>query len=275
MHLPPTHPVRCFDTHRLLPAKYSPDFASVLTRIADDQEHLDVLFELDAATNDRLLAEERGLPGIDVRELVYGVPFDHVINAAFSHANPLGARFSTPHRGAWYASLELATSKAEVLFHKSVEFAEIDWREREEVEYDDYLADFSAAFHDLRDRSEGSPEEAAAFADCLSPSSYVASQHLAEELLAAGSQGVIYPSVRRPGGTCIACFRPSVVSHVRKWYRYRLVWRPDRGGTIVRMSGVLLAEPASEEIGDEGAGPKPSQHQKPERVSREREEKTG
>jgi hypothetical protein len=42
------------------------------------------------------------------------------------------------------------------------------------------------------------------------------------------SLGVIYPSVRRPGGTCIACFQPSVVSNVRKGSRFLLTWTPNR-----------------------------------------------
>jgi RES domain-containing protein len=48
------------------------------------------------------------------------------------------------------------------------------------------------------------------------PGSYAASQHLAHELLQQGSAGVIYPSVRHAGGTCIACFRPALVGNVRK-----------------------------------------------------------
>ena len=134
---------RRFDTHRLLPAKYSPNYDSVLTRIADDED-LPLIFELDNATNARLQAEESLSPGISARDLVFHVPYYRVINAAFTHANPLGARFSTPDRGAWYAAFELATAKAEVIFHKSIEFAEIDWKEREEIRYDDYLADFTA-----------------------------------------------------------------------------------------------------------------------------------
>src|SRR6202034_4911752 len=197
--------------------KYSPNYDSVLTRIADDED-LPFVFQLDDATNGRLLAEEDRTPGINSRELVFHVPNYRVINAAFTHANPLGARFSTPERGAWYAAFELATAKAEVLFHKSIEFAEIDWKEREEIGYDDYLADFTAAFHDLT----GVADEA------LSPTSYVRSQQLAVELLELGSLGIIYPSVRREGGTCIACFRPSVVANVRKSTRYRLIWTPLR-----------------------------------------------
>jgi RES domain-containing protein len=211
----PVSNIRCFDTHRLLPAKYSPNYDSVLTRIADGED-LQLIFELDNATNARLQAEEGLSPDISARELVIHVPHYHVINAAFTHANPLGARFSTPHRGAWYAAFELATAKAEVLFHKSVEFAEIDWKEREEIQYDDYLADFTAPFHDLRGIED----------DALSPTSYVRSQQLAVELMELGSLGIVYPSVRREGGTCLACFRPAVVANVRKSTPYRLIWTP-------------------------------------------------
>ena len=211
--------LRRFDTHRLLPAKYSPHEDSVLTRLAgDDDELLQLIFELDNATNERLKAEENLSPGISPRELVFHVPNYRVINAAFTHPNPLGARFSSPERGAWYAAFELPTAKAEVLFHKNVEYAEINWQEREEIGYDDYLADFTAAFHDLR----GQQDEA------LSPSSYVRSQQLAAELLEQDSLGVVYPSVRREGGTCLACFRPSIVANVRKSAHYRLIWTPQR-----------------------------------------------
>jgi RES domain-containing protein len=225
--LPPVTQLRRFDTHRLLPAKYSANLESVLTRIADNDEHLQQIFELDNATNARLEAEENLRPGISQRELVFNVPCYRIINAAFTHPHPLGARFSTNERGAWYAAFELATAKAEVMFHKSVEFAEINWAEREVMQYDEYLADFTGSFHDLR--SEALPDNKRdEYNDCLEPASYITSQKLAVELLDRGSQGVIYPSVRRPGGTCIACFRPSVVANVRKGSRFLMSWTPNR-----------------------------------------------
>jgi RES domain len=225
--LPPVTQLRRFDTHRLLPAKYSVNYESVLTRIADNDEHLWQIFELDNATNARLEAEENLRPGISQRELVFNIPYYRIINAAFTHPNPLGARFSTNERGAWYAAFELATAKAEVMFHKSVEFAEVNWAEREVMQYDEYLADFTGSFHDLR--SEAMPEEKREqYADCLDPASYIASQKLAVELLDHGSLGVAYPSVRRPGGACIACFRPSVVANVRNGSRFLMTWTPNR-----------------------------------------------
>ncbi len=77
-HLPPVTLVRQHDTHRLIPSKYNPDLASVLTRIADNDRHLQDLFDLDNATNERLWGENGLLPGIDSHELVFGVPNYHV-----------------------------------------------------------------------------------------------------------------------------------------------------------------------------------------------------
>jgi len=217
--LPRVALVRRYDTHRLIPSKYSDGGASVLARIADDDAHLAEIFDLDHATNDRLLAENDRLPGIGVHELIFGVPYHRIVNAAFTHAHPLGARFSSPERGAWYTAFELRTAQAEVAFHKTVHLAEIG-RFEDEVTFDDYLSDFSGEFHDLRRQS--------AFRDCLDPDSYVRSQGLAERLLAAGSLGVVYPSVRRPQGTCLACFRPALVGNVRKASTYIFRWS---GGT--------------------------------------------
>ena len=213
--LPPQTLLRQFDTHRLVPSRHLPQADSVLVGIADDDAHLEAIFALDLATNDRLAAEHQQLPGIGLEELVFGVPYARVVNAAFCHPHPLGARFSGPDRGAWYAAFELETCQAEVGFHKAVQLAEID-RFEDTVTYDDFMADFTATFHDLR-RARG-------FRACLAPDSYVASQALAERLLEAGSLGLLYPSVRHDGGTCLACFRPALVANVRRGRTYRFTW---------------------------------------------------
>ena len=53
----------------------------------------------------------------------------------------------------------------------------------------------------------------------------MASQLLAERLLAVGSLGVIYPSVRRRGGTCLGLFRPALVTQLRKGRTWRFRWQ--------------------------------------------------
>lgn len=207
--------IRQDDTHRLIPSRYSDE--SVLGRLAEGEDELQGLFELEGATNDRLLGEENLLPGISVHELLFGVPYARIVNTAFTHAHPSGSRFNSPDRGAWYAAFELETAEAEVAFHKSQELQEIDWHEREAFAFDDYLADFRTDFHDLRCD--------ATYADYLDPNSYAGSQRLARELLASGSGGIVYPSVRHANGVCLVCFRPALVTNVRRSLTVTLTFR--------------------------------------------------
>jgi len=228
--LPPTSLLRRSDTHRFIASKHG---ESVLARIADSSRHLDDIFKLDIATNDRTLAENGISAGIDARELVFGLPYYRTVNAAFTHPHPLGSRFNGPERGAWYCGFEIETSIAEISFHKTIDLLEIGVLE-DDVTYDDYTADFSAEFHDLRASKR--------FARYLDPNSYVESQRLAEELLAMGSLGIVYPSVRNAGGTCIACFRPSLVANVARQSTYRFIWG---GTTTPSVSPVTRAEGVS------------------------------
>jgi hypothetical protein len=200
----------------------------VLTRLTDDGDLLEGIFELDNATNDRLLAESGLLPGIDARELVFGIPSYRIINAAFCHPAPKGSRFNSADRGAWYAGFEVETSQVEVAYHKQLWLQETDWNEEEVAEYVDYRADFRAEFHDIRGTRK--------YRDCLSPTSYVASQALAAQLLEAGSAGIVYPSVRRSWGTCIACFRPVLVTNVQKGESFMFVFADSRTPPTIRPS---------------------------------------
>lgn len=218
--VPPLTALRQFDTCRLLPSRFADVEDSVLAPLAENDAHLRDLFELDNATNARLRTQNGGAAGIDVDELVFGVPNFRIVNAAFTYARPEGSRFNDGSRGAWYCAFDIDTALAEVAFHKAVEYAEIN-RYDDSVQYQCMLADFNAAFHDLR----GQPRHAA----CLAPDSYEASQRLAEQLLDGGSLGVIYPSVRRPEGVNLACFRPALVGNVRRGAAYRLTWR---GGPV-------------------------------------------
>ena len=196
-------------THRLIPYRYSNRGRPILNLLAqDDEQLLSDLTELEGATNDRLLGESGRLPGISAIELVSGFRLAHRVNATFTHAHPLGGRFSNPDRGAWYAGFEMQTAQAEVTFYRTAELAEIGWKDEESSPYIDYLADFRHQFHDIR----GDPD----FADCLDPHSHGAGRKLGLALLTTGSAGIVYPSVRYNTGVCIACFRPPLVLNVRE-----------------------------------------------------------
>jgi len=218
--LPPVTTLRQFDTCRLIPSRFAEAEDSVLAPLAgNDDGVLRDLFDLDNATNDRLRGEAGLLPGIGMDELVFGVPNFRIINAAYTYARPEGSRFNDGERGAWYCAFDADTALAEIGFHKAVEYQEIgrlSGNFSDSVTYQCLLADFTAGFHDLRGLDT--------FNACLDPRSYVASQKLAATLLDSGSMGVIYPSVRRPEGTNLACFRPALVGNVRKGQAYRLTW---------------------------------------------------
>lgn len=213
------------DTHRLIPSKYSDaePILGLLARAGED-DIVGELESLDAATNTRLRADQGVLPGISIHELVYGVRYSTIVNAAFTCAAPYGGRFNTSDRGAWYGGLERETSEAEVAFHLLRQLEEVAWKEEEAAAYDDYLADFHAEFHSL---VSGDPDNFSALLkpDPI-PECYREPQALATALLAAGSNGIVFPSVRRADGTCIVCFRPALVYHVRRGARLEFLLRP-------------------------------------------------
>ena len=250
MKLPGTTALRRDDTHRLIPTKYigegEGEGESVLSRLTVDDEDLDRLLELEGATNDRLLGEAGLLPGISVHELVFGISYAHIVNAAFTHAHSMGSRFNLADRGAWYAAFALETSQAEVAFHKAQDLQEINWQDEEVATYADYLADFRADFHDIRGESE--------FVKCLDPDSYQNSQRLARQLLKEGSPGIVYPSVRHKGGTCLACFRPALVINVRRGPTVALTFKDailarvtvEKGGNTTQQSADARLEHTSD-----------------------------
>ena len=216
----------------MIPSLYSAS-ETVLSEVADDEAMLEDMILLDGVTNDRIQGEQRGLAGIGIHELVYGIPNAHIVNAAFTHTSDSGSRFSDSTRGAWYAADELNTSVAEVAYHKARRLAEMvvpdlpgQRPDLEITTYDDWLADFRAEFHVLRPREK--------FADFLKPepvpACYAPSQALARTLLNQASNGVVYESVRRPKHFCLACFRPALVYDPRRGASYELTLKASESG---------------------------------------------
>jgi hypothetical protein len=184
------------------------------------------LADLESWTNDRIendLGQRTILPA---SELATG-PNASVVNGAFCHPRPAGGRFTSATLGGWYAAIELRTAHAEVAFHWWREFEEIG-RPSGRVEARQYLADFDAAFHDVRSRRR--------YRALYSPRSYRRSQKLGERLRAAGSNGIAYDSVRDPGHDCVVAFRPKLVLNVRQGAHFEYVWSEDPVPEIRRLT---------------------------------------
>ena len=209
---PPIHRIRWRGTHRMIPTRYPS--AGILDRIATPED-LDAVFELEGWTNDRISNELGLLHTISKDEWVTGKPMATVVMAAFCHPRPEGARFNDAHRGVWYCAAALRTALAETIFHRSEELREIGGWYDTTVQMADYRADFNADFHDIRGRG---------FSRYLQPDDYRPSQEFGQKLLEAGSNGIIYPSVRDRVGQCLGCFRPRLVSNVKPASVYEYKW---------------------------------------------------
>ena len=70
------------------------------------------LAEIEGATSNRLLAEQRGTEGIGRGEFIHGVPYASFVNAAFAYWKPREANRFNAARGAWYAALDVETCSA-------------------------------------------------------------------------------------------------------------------------------------------------------------------
>lgn len=191
---------------------------AVLAPLADTAAEEALLAEIEGATSSRLIAEERGLAGLAADELVHGVPHAKFINASFAYAKPRQpSRFNPAERGAWYAALDVATCLAEVGFHLTWALADAGDFDAV-VEYGEMIASMSGVFVDLRTNPAHpalDPDPAAG---------YPAGNTLAALARAGGHNGIIYPSVRHQGGTCIAALWPNVVQSVVQGAMYRLTW---------------------------------------------------
>lgn len=201
----------------------------VLKRLVDDAD-LAALAEIEGATSNRLLAQSRGTAEVQSYELVYGVPHAAFINASFAYAKPREPnRFNGAERGAWYAALDLDTSLAEVRHHLTEALAQTGVFEAV-VDYAELHASFAGEFVDLRAHHDHI---------CLHPEKsigYPAGNALADAARARGVNGIIYPSVRHPGGTCIAGLFPHAVQSVAQGDVYRMTWRGRREPTVEKVT---------------------------------------
>lgn len=217
--------IQAANTCRLVPSRFPT--VGILDRVASPED-LPYIFELESWTNDRISDELGILHRIPRDEWVTGRPMATVIMAAFCHPRVGGGRFNGEDRGVWYAGTELETAHAEVVYHRSKELAEIGVTETR-MEMRLYLADFDAEFRDIRARTR-------LHAPLHDPHSYTASQAFAADLLRRGEDGVIYRSVRREGGECIACFRPRLVLNVRTDAHFEYRWEGGTAPTITKLT---------------------------------------
>lgn len=188
--------MRWLQACRIVPTRYPS--INLFDRVADEAD-FDALYALESLTNERVRDELGQVERVPRDERLYG-PGSGPIMAAFTHVNVLGSRFSSGRYGVFYAARERATAVAETRHHHARFLADTA-QPAMHLPMRLYHVAIDARLHDLR--PVGSvPEAVYDLAD------YHAAQALGQRLHASGSKGVVYRSVRQPGGHCVGLFSP-------------------------------------------------------------------
>jgi RES domain-containing protein len=196
-----------------------------------DRSLLNDLAEIEGATNSRLTAAQQGADDISPGEFIARIPHAAFVNAAFAYFRPRELnRFNGPGRGAWYAALIVETAIAEVAYHMTRELERVqDFNAT--VDYAEMFASFAGRFVELRRLAAPPP--------CLDPDpamGYPAGNMVANAARAEGLNGIIYPSVRHEGGTCLVALWPQAVQSVAQGRVLRLEWRGARKPQVAALA---------------------------------------
>ena len=220
--------VRFAPCHRIVASRLPT--IHLFERVADPADW-EALYMLESMTNPRLREQVGELSLVPVADRVSG-PNASVVMAPFTHLAPQGTRFTDGHFGAYYGAESVETAIAETRFHRE-NFLRATAQPPLELEMRCYLADVASELHDLRGLR-------AKLGDIYDPASYAVSQKLGRELRNAGSNGIAFDSVRRPGGECVAVFRPRLVQNVRQSVHLRYAWDGTSISRVYEMRAVNL-----------------------------------
>ncbi|MDB5367967.1 MAG: hypothetical protein JWM77_3894 [Rhodospirillales bacterium] len=217
--VPPRTRLRWSRAHRIIPSRFPP--IDLFERIADPNDW-ELLARLETRTNPRAREAWGEIALVPPERRVAG-PGASWVMAPFCHVNAAGSRFGDGTFGVYYAAKDLVTAVAETAFHLGRFFAatrEAATRATMRV----LVGKLDATLEDLR---------GIAYGPLFDPDDWRPGQGFGRVRRAGGTDGFVYPSVRRAGGDCVALFWPDVPgiptqerhlvyewngSHVARWF---------------------------------------------------------
>lgn len=208
--------VRWQTASRVIPTRYPS--ISLFDRVAS-AEDFEALYALESMTNERLREQLGQVDHVPREDRIYGEGTGPIM-AAFTHVNVVGSRFADGSWGVFYAARERETAIAETRHHHA-RFLAATGEGPMHLPMRLYRVAIDARLHDLRPR-------AAVDASVMSPDDYTASRRLGRALRAAGSDGVVYRSVRHASGQCVGLFRPRGASRCLHAAYLLYVWDGQR-----------------------------------------------
>lgn len=193
--------------HRLVPSHFPP--INLFESVADPDE-LELVHAIESLTNDRLREEVGELWRVPPEERVSG-PGSSPVMAAFTHIG-IPSRFTDGRYGVYYGARELKTAIAETRYHRERFLAATEEPDTE-LTMRQYISSVALPMHDVRSNHT-----------LHAPDYYLYPQQEAARLRRMGSHGLLYNSVRDPGGECVAALRPRAITIPVQGGHFRYVW---------------------------------------------------
>lgn len=221
-----TTPERWERAVRIIPSCYPP--IGLFEDVARPED-LDSVYAVEAITNDRIQQEVGRLDLVPVDERISG-PGTSPIMAAFTHPKTDGSRFSPGTYGVYYAAESDETAVAETRYHRERLYRHQDIGPQR-IQMRAYTGIIEADWVELRGKQ-------AEFPELHDPDSYAASQPFGEQRREEGAWGIVYDSVRRPGGQCLAVFRPRACQPVAQGAHYEYFYDGRAITHVVRLTEI-------------------------------------
>jgi hypothetical protein len=189
------------DARRIIRSLYPP--IDLFEDIADPADW-PLLISAEQKTNPRLM-ENLGALDLVPQDRRVGGPGSSYLMAPFTHVAPdRPSRFTAGDYGVLYVADRFETALAETIHHHERFMARTAEPAGWTSQFREIVMDVSVEAHDLRDEAR--------FGPALDPLDYTAAQALGRQLRAGGSDAVLYPSRRAPGGECLGLFYPDLAS---------------------------------------------------------------
>lgn len=196
--------------YRAIPSHYPP--INLFETLYDDPDELELAYEIEGFTNDRLIAEVGRLSAVPRSEWVSG-PGSSPIMAAFTHIGH-ESRFTDGSYGVYYAADREDVAIAETAHHKA-KFLSSTHESDMELTMRMYVNRIVQPMLDIRGPG---------FTLLHHPNDYSSSQAFAAEQRELQAWGLLYNSVRYPGGNCAAVLRPTALTIPVQGRHLRYVW---------------------------------------------------
>jgi hypothetical protein len=197
----PTSRVGWSGARRIIRSLYPP--IDLFEDVADPEDW-PLLIAAEQKTNPRLMETIGALDLVPPARRV-AAPGATWLMAPFTHVSTdRPSRLTDGSYGVLYVAERFGTALLETMHHHARFMAKTRQAAGWTSQFRELVMDVDAVLHDLRGGDAG-------VLPALDPDSYVAAQALARALRAAGSDGVVYPSRRDPGGQCAGLFYPDLV----------------------------------------------------------------